>query len=512
MVGKFCDGIAPTIFEFDGHLTIDFGAITDDIPVWEFIFDVERLSDHDPGKDEYIYMHKYYIAIPSNSYPEDPSSPLTSTPSNRTAGEKKNLKSAATRNGKRKSVPNAVKPMKKTRATPNDMDMDTSSQELADPVPKDPFARLQAFMKAEFAATNENIAKINATVSKMREKVGINTRNLARLKLTVEAQHDGTEAEIKKLNEKVAELERRSKKEVDDLRKAVEEIKENRGVDANCKVVAEMKDSIRELKELPASNQNTSIIAPKCNEQYLKARRSLRLWPVRSGAGSELMDNTINFIHEKLRVPTSDVSGNDIERIARVASRKKRNPNSARAGDAVDEVVVLFSSAERRDLVMSHAYNLAPFVDENRKPTAGVRLEIPEYLTGAFQDLQNYGRSLHETHGRGFKRNVKFDDADQCLYMVVKLPDSDQWLYVDREMARDNRKANIKKNVNLTKEKLQAATVGSSHKPKSGSDNVVMTKEDDVQILPGPSGLPARTSKTLVKFGGRMERRETDWE
>ena len=129
-------------------------------------------------------------------------------------------------------------------------------------------------------------------------------------------------------------------------------------------------------------------------------------------------------------------------------------------GQVHDEVVVTFKSTSSRDFVMSHACNLADFVDSSRKPTAGVRIFVPSHLIHQFHDLQNYGRDLHRIHGEGFKRHCKFDDREETLYMDIKLPRTNEWLIIDHEMARDNRKTQRLRLSAETRDRLNGAVSG----------------------------------------------------
>ena len=71
--------------------------------------------------------------------------------------------------------------------------------------------------------------------------------------------------------------------------------------------------------------------------------------------------------------------------------------------------------------------NLAPFKDEQGWPTAGLRLEYPGYLAQDFRCLEWYGREMHLKHGPGTRRNVKFDDEEESLYLDVCLPGQEFW-------------------------------------------------------------------------------------
>ena len=66
------------------------------------------------------------------------------------------------------------------------------------------------------------------------------------------------------------------------------------------------------------------------------------------------------------------------------------------------EVTVLFADIDARDRATSFARNLGQFVDGTGKPTAGIRFEIPDHLTGIHRSLLQYGHVLwtkfHKSH------------------------------------------------------------------------------------------------------------------
>ena len=118
---------------------------------------------------------------------------------------------------------------------------------------------------------------------------------------------------------------------------------------------------------------------------------------------------------------------------------------------AKSEVLVVFADIEARDLVASYARNLAPFVDETNKPTAGLRPDIPSHLGGVHRTLLQYGYAMKWRYGDKFRRNIRFEDGDLTLVIDVCIPDGIQpgkeWTTVNYEHAVMDRKANNKDNV-----------------------------------------------------------------
>ena len=99
----------------------------------------------------------------------------------------------------------------------------------------------------------------------------------------------------------------------------------------------------------------------------------MRFFPIAGITKDELLKSLDEFVLQKLRVPFGVLSSEDIGFVRRARTTKRSKTK--------DEVVVQFASVEARDLVYSHAKNLAEFVDkETRRPLSGVRMEVPERL------------------------------------------------------------------------------------------------------------------------------------
>ena len=153
-----------------------------------------------------------------------------------------------------------------------------------------------------------------------------------------------------------------------------------------------------------------------------------------------------DFIHDRLRVPESEVSQDDIETVAKLADQA--------AGSVNNETLVTFYSPETRDNVMMHANNLAGQVDNSGLPYAGVRLEVPPKLVDTFCLLSRFGTGLRARHGEGTKRHIKFDGYNESLFTVIKLPGDDHWTRVTPAMARKNLQASFGKEQEAVQQRL----------------------------------------------------------
>ena len=99
----------------------------------------------------------------------------------------------------------------------------------------------------------------------------------------------------------------------------------------------------------------------------------------------------------------------------------------------------MFVDAETRDRIASYAKNLGDYM-ENGKPTATFRHDVPTHLSGVYKTLLQYGFSMSKRYGRGFKRNIRFDDVAQSFCVDVLLPGAEKWDTVTHEMAYEDNK------------------------------------------------------------------------
>ena len=189
-------------------------------------------------------------------------------------------------------------------------------------------------------------------------------------------------------------------------------------------------------------------VRAQLSQEFLRARRSLRLWPVDGQSEEDMWGGVGEFIHDILRVSTEEVGQSDIEDVRRVANIAGMPETERR------EVLVTFYDKKKRDTVISNSTNLASFVDATGKPTAGVRLEIPKELDDTFRLLSRFGTRLRARHGAGTKRHIKFDDFSGSLYANIKLPGDTSWTRVTAEMARDDLHASLNEENSAAKRRL----------------------------------------------------------
>ena len=124
-----------------------------------------------------------------------------------------------------------------------------------------------------------------------------------------------------------------------------------------------------------------------------------------------------------------------------------------------EEVIVLFSNKDTRDLESSYARNLAPYRDSEGRPTAGIRFDIPDHLSGIHRTLLQYGHRMWLKHNKNpeFKRNVRHDDTELSYCLDIKLPGKQKWITISYQMALADRRASTSTEVEKMGEELSTA-------------------------------------------------------
>ena len=188
---------------------------------------------------------------------------------------------------------------------------------------------------------------------------------------------------------------------------------------------------LREKKSKQSEKAASNLTAE--NElQFLKSRRSIRIWPV-SELGC-LDKNVRSFLKRYLKVPPEVADKLSFEHLERL--------DQMRRSKISHEVLVRFSTSQTRDVIKSYAPNLA---DAGGK--AGLRLDIPDYLRGLFRQFEAHGADLREKYG-SVRRAVRLDDVSRGLTMDVKLQDTN-WHTITAEEIREVWNAKKKKKDNL---------------------------------------------------------------
>ena len=219
-------------------------------------------------------------------------------------------------------------------------------------------------------------------------------------------------------------------------------------------------------------------------ESYNTSRRSLRIWPVRGTTDEEVRRSAISFIRDKLLVDESDLTTDQICRV-----RRSKPPRKARVRF---EALVTFSDKYGRDLVSSHGRNLADYVDSTGLPTAGIRMDYPAYLGVAFRSLDWYGKQMRDRHGKGTRRNIKFDDEEEGLYIDVCLPQQDYWHRITPEEARKYKIKVDQERTSMSRKSLEGPTnnnepthfIGQHRRPLGVNEGSQRAESNDGYVSP----------------------------
>ena len=164
------------------------------------------------------------------------------------------------------------------------------------------------------------------------------------------------------------------------------------------------------------------------HNRYMKARRSLRIWPIKGNA-EDLRLELQKFLTHKLRL------GEDVLSDTGDCSIRKIPAGHRNQGNINNEVTVEFPSIELRDVVRAAAYNLAGH------PGAGIRLEVPHHLMANFKALNSAAYKL-KTRYSGCKRNIKYDDELCDLVLDFKTDEDSGWKRIRPSQAKEFLKDN----------------------------------------------------------------------
>ena len=241
-------------------------------------------------------------------------------------------------------------------------------------------------------------------------------------------------------------------------------------------ILAKRVEQIVEGRMAKNSRGRSRPVQSSENERaFLRSRRSIRIWPIGEAAGLE--EGVTTFLKKSLCIPETVVDGLTLERVEKLSQTRRSKVQ--------DGVLVTFETAQQRDVVQSYASNLAPI-----QGRAGLRLDIPDFLRGLFRLFESHAAALKAEYG-SLKRAIRFDDAEQSLFMDVKLEDTD-WHRISADDMRgieERKKASRQSN----NEGLSAAARAEKRKillqteSKTSGDPHVVSDEESEPSLPSGS-------------------------
>ena len=262
-----------------------------------------------------------------------------------------------------------------------------------------------------------------------------------------------------------------------------------------------MKTNLKPPTESPTHDRKMAPrMGPGRELSYHISRRSLRIWPIEGNTHEEMDKALKEFIKSALRIPDFESRSLRAERIRRT----RTSPKSA----SYLEVCVTFTNQDDRDFVASKAVNLAELVENDGKPRAGVRMDVPGHLMPTNNDLKSYAYQTRQSHGKGTKTHIKYDDQKMDLYLEVKLPGSDNWLRIMPEQARELITSNTSREVqelqsNLRRRARDGSTTGSSISSSLSTSSLLSGGNSQPLINQHGWQPPRRDNYARMEFGGQ---------
>ena len=136
------------------------------------------------------------------------------------------------------------------------------------------------------------------------------------------------------------------------------------------------------------------------------------------------------FLTGALEFRARDISGLEIMRIYRCDLPARTIAHSA--------IRVIFKSTRGREAVVRKSRLLGRYVDPaSRQPTAGFRMDVPDYLAPDFRTLEDTGYQLREEYGETLRKYIKYDETALNLYLEVRFPGDKRWSRITPRLARE---------------------------------------------------------------------------
>ena len=295
---------------------------------------------------------------------------------------------------------------------------------------------------------NDDIKKLMATINEKLDKLD---------KLPTGEQFSSFNAKI----EQNAAMAESNAKRIADQERNIEKISTS-----ISRIEQEMIESRRSLSgkiRTEIGNNTTQTSGHEEDIEFTRARRSFRMWPVRDD-GKGLEEAIKAFIIGALDVDDYDAKIGGIVSCRSVGGREE--------GVVYDEVVAEFRNPQIRDYIAARGPKMASYVDSDRKPTCGIRMEVPAHLLPNFKLLKRYGFCLRRREGN-LKSHVKFDDYKKNLFMQVRFSgEGEEWLNIYPDEAHEAmRKMDTKKSVRLRSLNSPPPSETRTKQPRSASES-----------------------------------------
>lgn len=103
------------------------------------------------------------------------------------------------------------------------------------------------------------------------------------------------------------------------------------------------------------------------------------------------------------------------------------------------EVLVVFREEDTRELILSYSRSLTEYKNSKGRPTAGLRMEVPDFLRSTFKLLESVTIYLKQKHGPESRWLIKYDDVELSLYIAFKPRGAMTWRRISPKMAASYR-------------------------------------------------------------------------
>ena len=202
----------------------------------------------------------------------------------------------------------------------------------------------------------------------------------------------------------------------------------------NEEAIVQLRNTVAEIGRRQEETMDGRITGPVASYEEIRATkfnlalRTLRIWPIIGKTDTDMSSALDDFMKGALLIEeTGDqrIIYSNVERVQSLPRSRQHN-----------EVKVTFKEPHMRDIVLSYARNLQTYVSEDGQPTAGLRMEIPDYLAKTHKQLDTYGYYLKQKHGKHTRRIIKYDIPEMSLFLSYRLPNSPVWKRISPALAR----------------------------------------------------------------------------
>ena len=281
---------------------------------------------------------------------------------------------------------------------------------------------------------------------------------------------------------------------IDNNRSDIDKNKER--IDANSKHILSMQASIERIEQdqiearrgllgqIERAVGGRTVGVDRREEEFNRARRSIRVWPIEGNGIEERREATASFLTGALGLKADQVGDFKIK-------MPRDDEQLGYNSPIFSEVIVEFDNQNIRDLVAARGVRLKDYIDKEKRPTCGIRIEVPEHLLPTFRVLNRYGNSLKRRVSSTFKKHVKFDDYGRNLFLQIKVG-SDEWLNVAPDEANKALKRNDQRRGDKINSIFSPGKNGNSFREVRSAS---MSTVEDVFRTPTRSPKPMDTEK-----------------